>query len=151
MEKVGDVHQTCKVIERGSSSDARQIDKDGGIKNKWLWSWIAEKDANGDFLSDYFRKIDVPGKAFCIYCRCIFGYKGGGKRDLLRHAQNSKDHKKNKKLYLQNTIIPSSWTGARKSMTCGRRDVCNTPYGAAQNIHDSTVFCDPKTSISTYC
>ena len=24
-------------------------------------------------------------------------------------------------------------------MTCGRRDVCNTPYGAAQNIHDSTV------------
>ena len=36
MEKVGDVHQTYKVIERGSSSDARQIDEDGGIKNSMV-------------------------------------------------------------------------------------------------------------------
>ena len=52
---------------------------------------------------------------------------------------HSKDHLKNKKLYLENTLIPTSWTDGADSLTYQVRDVCNTPYGAAHNIHDGAV------------
>ncbi|RUS75553.1 hypothetical protein EGW08_016678, partial [Elysia chlorotica] len=28
-----------------------------GIRNKFRWQWLEEKDCNGDFLSDYVRKL----------------------------------------------------------------------------------------------
>jgi len=39
------------------------------VKNKWNWSWMEERDANADFLSEYIRKINQPG----IAMSCVFG------------------------------------------------------------------------------
>ena len=56
-----------KIIER--SDDLEKIEKE--IKNKWKLVWCEEKDGNGDFLSEFVRKIDKPGKALCIFIKTI--------------------------------------------------------------------------------
>ena len=38
-----------------------------GIRNKFRWQWLEEKDWNGDYLSDYERKRSKPGLAFCLF------------------------------------------------------------------------------------
>ena len=35
---------------------------DVGIKNCFRWGWLEEKDYNDYFLSDYIRKVNIPGK-----------------------------------------------------------------------------------------
>ena len=47
-----------KQVDR--HADVRAIDT--SVKNAFRWSWLEEKDLNGDFLSEYIRKIDKPGK-----------------------------------------------------------------------------------------
>ena len=80
---------TYKTINRSESEDARKID--ATCKNKWKWSWLEEKDENGDYLSSYVRKINVSGSAFCIYCNKPLVYGNTGKKDLsmLRNQQNT--------------------------------------------------------------
>ena len=53
---------TYTIINRNESKDARKIDATG--KNKWKWSWLEEKDENGDYLSTYVRKINVVAPHF---------------------------------------------------------------------------------------
>ena len=36
---------------------------DAGVKNKFKWEWLTEKDIHGDFLSSYIRKLDADGLA----------------------------------------------------------------------------------------
>ena len=48
-----------KVLDRKD-----QINNDG-IKNKWKWAWLEEKNDYGNFYSDYLRKLDAPGLAMC--------------------------------------------------------------------------------------
>lgn len=52
---------------------------DSGIKNKFKWKWLTEKDFNGDFYSDYVRKLEDNGKAWCCYCNRVMNYGGSGK------------------------------------------------------------------------
>ena len=54
-------------VERGSDRPIKKIDF--GIKNKFQWKWIENKDNSRTFLSDYFRKIDVAGKVRCTVCK----------------------------------------------------------------------------------
>jgi hypothetical protein len=35
---------------------------DVGMKNKFRWEWLQEKDTNNYYLSDYVRKLKQPGK-----------------------------------------------------------------------------------------
>ena len=45
-----------------NNCDVRLIDKTA--KNKFKWTWLEEKDSNGDLLADYFsdfRKLRDPG------------------------------------------------------------------------------------------
>ena len=42
------------MVESDVGENARDIDF--SVKNKWLWSWLTEKEDNGDFLSDYIKK-----------------------------------------------------------------------------------------------
>ena len=41
---------------------------DIGIKNKWNWNWLQERDLTErkDFLSDYIVKINKSGVAYCL-------------------------------------------------------------------------------------
>ena len=31
---------------------------ENGIRNKFRWQWLEEKDCNGDYLSDYENKVN---------------------------------------------------------------------------------------------
>ena len=73
-------------------------------------SWLEEKDVNGDFISDYIRKIDAGGLAFCVYCNKPVCYGSSGKKDILAHAKKSPHHLFNKKDYRQTTCLPLSWS-----------------------------------------
>ena len=127
-----------KIVERDVGKSAREID--AGVKNKWMWDWLTEKDGNNDFLSDYVKKVDQPGVAICSWCKEILKYGSSGKKRLHRHfIQNKETHLKNKLLYIENTTIPSSWIDPTKSAepsdTCEKP--CDLPYGVASNVHDS--------------
>ena len=45
-----------KIVDR--TIDLKELEK--SVKNKFRWSWLEEKDSNGDYLSEYIRKIDEP-------------------------------------------------------------------------------------------
>jgi hypothetical protein len=62
------------------SANIKEVDR--GVKNEFNWKWLEETDENGDFLSDYVRKINQPGRAFCTWCNDTLKYGSSGKRDL---------------------------------------------------------------------
>ena len=62
-------------------------DVEKGVKNKWVWGWCESLDANGDHLSDYIRKVNLPGAAICQWCNKKIMYGAGGKNALRQHAK----------------------------------------------------------------
>ena len=133
---------TYKIINRSESEDARKID--ATCKNKWKWSWLEEKDENGDYLSSYVRKINVSGSAFCIYCNKPLVYGNTGKKDLsmLRNQQNTC-------LVRRNIYPPHSYHfigGSLQSIHQVRlvpvplARECIMPYGVAENVHTTAAF-----------
>lgn len=48
-----------EIVERKISVDARKIDKE--VENKW--DLLLEKGINGDYLSEYLKKVDQAGVA----------------------------------------------------------------------------------------
>ena len=60
------------------SADIKAIDK--GVKNKWVWEWLEEKDSEDYFLSDYVRKLDIAGMAKCIIYNETLKYGSSGKK-----------------------------------------------------------------------
>ena len=105
MEKITYNNHVYRVVL--TSENIKKIDEKA--KNKWNWTWLQEKDANGDYLSDYLRKIDACGLSFCIYCSKTLSYGSTGKSDLLKHAKTSPKHLPNKINFLKATTIPRSW------------------------------------------
>ena len=47
-----------RFVER---DDETRKTYDTGVKNKFKWEWLTEKDIHGDFLSSYIRKLDADG------------------------------------------------------------------------------------------
>ena len=78
---------TYNQVQR-DSADISKIDV--GIKKKFPWNWLVEKDSNGMFLSEWVRKVDCAGEALCNICNDILRYGAGGKSVLLRHANKKK-------------------------------------------------------------
>ena len=125
-------------IVKRDDSEASSIDK--GIKNKFCWSWLEEKDANGMFLSEWVRKIDLAGQAICTICdghKMIYGSQG--KSAIFRHARRQ-DHKDRISANLNNSSLPASHT--LPEIDDGSHP-CTLPYGAAPNIH-SEVNCSSR-------
>ena len=69
-------------------------DLEAGVPNKFKWSWLEEKDTNGDFLSSYVRKIVEPGMVYCKFCCQKVKYGGKGKSMIKRHADSTAHKKK---------------------------------------------------------
>ena len=61
-------------------------DTEKGVKNKWVWGWCESPDANGDYLSDYIRKVNLSGAAI-RQCNKKISYRNGGKNALKQHAK----------------------------------------------------------------
>ena len=64
-----------------------------GIKNKFNWKWLEEKDKVGVFLSDYIRKTKEPGCVWCLWCKDSIKYAAAGKKAISNHS-TTKKHKK---------------------------------------------------------
>ena len=133
---------TYKIINRSESEDARKID--ATCKNKWKWSWLEEKDENGDYLSSYVRKINVSGSAFCIYCNKPLVYGNTGKKDLLKHATKSTEHLSSKKNYPPHSyhFIGGSLQSIHqvRLVPVPLARECIMPYGVAENVHTTAAF-----------
>lgn len=139
-------------MEVDGTANISEIDK--GVRNKWNWQWLEEKDADGHFLSEYIRKVDRPGYAKCIICKCELQYGKGGKKDVVGHASKKK-HQRNRKLRETQTTLPSIFQKT-KAMESGAMTSSSTssssshgsastssssgcsglPYGVASNVHD---------------
>ena len=52
------------VVNR--DDNVKEIDKP--VKNRFQWSWLEEKDGNGDFYSEYIRSLisQVRQDAWCV-------------------------------------------------------------------------------------
>ena len=67
-----------RFVER---DDETRKTYDAGVKNKFKWEWLTEKDIHGDFLSSYIRKLDADGLAWCCFCQNVVNY-GNRRIDL---------------------------------------------------------------------
>ena len=79
------------------SSDLKVVES--GVRNKFKWTWLEEKDDNNDFLAQ-------PGVAFCIYCQQCLDYGGRGKSFLLRHSESA-SHKRKRNLVKTTQWLPA--------------------------------------------
>ena len=52
-----------RFVER---DDETRKTYDAGVKNKFKWEWLTEKDIHGDFLSSYIKKLDADGLAMPV-------------------------------------------------------------------------------------
>nr|XP_047140460.1 uncharacterized protein LOC124815724 [Hydra vulgaris] len=118
---------TFKELQRSECTSLQELEV--GIKNTFRWSWLEEKDKNGTFLSDYIRKINIPGKVLCSICNVLLSYKNSGKKDLKNHSKN-KSHKEKINIAQTNTTLSSIFTKNKVVSTC------TLPYGTALNVHD---------------
>ena len=41
---------------------------DKGLKNRWRWTWLSEKDKDGIDWREWCKKTDIAGMCFCIVC-----------------------------------------------------------------------------------
>jgi hypothetical protein len=55
-----------------------------GVKNRWRWGWLDEKDKNGVELRAWVQKIDSSGVAFCTVCLKSVKYGTSGKTKLMK-------------------------------------------------------------------
>ena len=101
------------------------------------------------FFSDYFRKIEKDGFAWCCFCKCEIKYGIGGVRCLKDHANRSKAHERNRRIFRSNHSLPAAMQ-ALCSKISGTADIntnshslprsrsssssSSLPYGAAHNI-----------------
>ena len=51
------------LSENNDNDCSRLVKVEEGVRNKWQWFWLKEKDKDGCEFSDWCRKVDVPGVA----------------------------------------------------------------------------------------
>ena len=126
-------------MENNSACSIETIDISS--KNKFIWSWLKEKDINDDYLSKYVRKVNKDGIAVCLYCKTEMKYGKRGKTCFSEHAK-SKAHKKNRETFISSSQLPLAFQCQKEKMN-GKITITNNtpviPYGADQNIVDSAV------------
>ena len=78
---------TYKVISWENNKSGKEVHL--ACNNKWNWSWLEEKDVNGDLILDYIRKIDASGLASCIYFNKPVSYGRSDKKNKnIERCQN---------------------------------------------------------------
>ena len=91
-----------KIVQR--TDGIKALEK--GVKNKWIWKWTEVMDENGDFLSDYYRKIKEPGCACCMWCNRRITYGSSGRKAIMNHAKTD-SHKSARTERKNNQTLPA--------------------------------------------
>ncbi|XP_041465527.1 uncharacterized protein LOC121416126 isoform X2 [Lytechinus variegatus] len=141
-----------EIIER---EEGCVRDLEEGVKNKWRWSWLEIKDENGDYLSEYIRKIRQSGKAICMWCNGKqINYGASGFKALRGHA-TSKGHRQWRGARKGAQLLPSVFQAAAQkecavptpeTAAAAPSTSCSSlgsgiPYGAPPNVHPATETC----------
>jgi len=106
-----------RKLENNEKALAREIDKGGGVKNCWNFTWLEEsvhihytedgKKKNIVVqLGEAIAKIDKPGKALCSLCGDLLNYASNGKKTLKNHIGTAK-HVSLEKLKASNQLLGS--------------------------------------------
>ena len=106
---------TMEFVSRDGRENVKEIDK--GIRNKFQWSWMDERDTFEDFLSDYFRKLKEPGMAWCLTCKTKVNYGSSGKKALIGHSKNHIHVKARKALKLTQSL-PATMAATKSMVEC---------------------------------
>ena len=112
LEQIG--HYFCKMEVDRATADLNEIER--GVKNKFRWDWLEEKDVDGHFLSDYIRKLNVAGQCKCIVCNVIIKYGSSRRKSLVGYGSTD-NHMKMRRLKETNETLPAMfqptiWTKA---------------------------------------
>ena len=84
--RIGGGFGTYRILTR--SEPVRNLKElDINVRNRWKWGWLNKKHGNGDYLSQYVKKIDQPGIALCTWCPKQITYGSSGKKAILKHAE----------------------------------------------------------------
>jgi hypothetical protein len=75
---------------------------DKGLKNRWRWSLLSEKDKDGIDWREWCKKIDIAGMCFCIVCSKTIRYGTTGKKSLRLHLLSIFDFKNPQKGFHSN-------------------------------------------------
>jgi len=103
-----------KIIERDSDSHIIfEIDKT--VKNKFRWEWLektvqvplSKGKAKHIAITEWIRKMDIPGKAKCITCRKLISYGSRGCISLVEHCESTQ-HLKIVKDVATNQSLPGA-------------------------------------------
>ncbi|GFR93736.1 DNA repair and recombination protein RAD54 [Elysia marginata] len=124
------------VLVSNHTKDVKELDR--SVKNRFNWAWLEEKDCNGDFLSDYIRKMPEAGVAWCISCQAKIVYGSTGKKVFHVHAKNS-THGKARRATKCSQSLPAIIAATKKMENCTMESPKTTktfPYGASQNIQN---------------
>ena len=114
--------------------NVREIDSP--IRNKWCWNWIEHTPANdGVCFSAYFRKLNKPGIALCLWCDKEVNYSGKGLSSLIQHSQTSM-HKNVAKTRQNNYRLPVTFSA--KPAAAASQSV-ETTYGLHPIFMNSVV------------
>ncbi|KAK3772723.1 hypothetical protein RRG08_013416 [Elysia crispata] len=84
-------------------------------------------------MSEYIRKVNEPGIAFCITCKERLKYGSSGKKLLQDHAKN-KNHIKGQKALKLTQSLPAAFTATKNLENCVAEKPTLAPYGASGNI-----------------
>ena len=74
------------IVERGETFDDTQCD------NSWKWEWLSLVSSEHR-LGACFRKVNIPGVAWCIPCGKHVSYASRGVASLTTHMSTNKHQK----------------------------------------------------------
>ena len=100
--------------EREIDRKTNIADIDTTVKNKFKWEWLATKDSNGEFFSNYVRKLNTSGVAICKWCDCRINYGSSGRKSFTSHSL-SKKHQQKWKLLHNNQSLPAALSATRSA------------------------------------
>ena len=77
-----------KILDFSSNVNQVEINPLDGkpVRNRWQWKWMEETNKEGQLFKACFKKIDEPGKCFCVVCNQTLTYGSSGKKALMAHA-----------------------------------------------------------------
>ncbi|KAG1681765.1 Endoribonuclease Dicer [Nymphon striatum] len=89
----------AKRISKDNEAAVKEIDK--SVSNKFRWDWLDKtakltiKTSKGseevtEKIGDFIAKIDVPGKAQCLYCNETITYGSRGRCSFTEHSSKKK-------------------------------------------------------------
>jgi hypothetical protein len=77
---------TTITMERKYISDEKKSSTNSEVSNKWRNDWLASQDSLGSPFSNWLRKIDEAGTAYCVACNRKLVYRSNGKKSFQSHA-----------------------------------------------------------------